>query len=85
MDLGGRIDMNDREKEFLIGLRELTNKTGVAIGGCGCCGSPFMYETKPNEQAGYGTGVNSDVQWITPDDEYEWEKSKQNIVSPNSI
>jgi len=36
--------MNEKTlKEFLEGLAELTKKKGVAIGGCGCCGSPYLY------------------------------------------
>lgn len=33
-------------EEFLKELTELTKKHGLAIGGCGCCGSPFIYEVK---------------------------------------
>jgi hypothetical protein len=31
-------------KEFLKELAELTNKHKFSIGGCGCCGSPFLSE-----------------------------------------
>ena len=27
---------------FLVGLTKLTMETGVEIGGCGCCGSPYL-------------------------------------------
>ncbi|MDR2571127.1 MAG: hypothetical protein LBD23_12695 [Oscillospiraceae bacterium] len=30
-------------EEFLNDLTELTVKHGIIIGGCGCCGSPFLY------------------------------------------
>lgn len=36
--------MNNKEKlnKFLEELSELSNKYGFAIGGCGCCGSPWV-------------------------------------------
>lgn len=38
--------MTDAEKKFLEGLTKLTLETGVVIGGCGCCGSPFLDDAK---------------------------------------
>ena len=32
--------LNNREHDFIIGLEKLSRKTGIIIGGCGCCGSP---------------------------------------------
>ena len=32
--------------EFLKGLSKLTRRYKIAIGGCGCCDSPFLYKTK---------------------------------------
>jgi hypothetical protein len=29
---------------FLAELTELSKKHGLAIGGCGCCGSPWIYD-----------------------------------------
>lgn len=37
-------------KEFLDGLSELTQKYGLEIGGCGCCGSPWVEEIEGNER-----------------------------------
>lgn len=31
------------KQEFLKALSELCNEYEVVIGGCGCCGSPFVY------------------------------------------
>lgn len=31
--------------EFLKELADLTAKHGLVIGGCGCCGSPFLERT----------------------------------------
>lgn len=30
--------------QFLSDLTELSRKHGIAIGGCGCCGSPWLYD-----------------------------------------
>lgn len=38
--------MNNRLKFFLLELSELTNKYEIAIGGCGCCGSPYIIDFK---------------------------------------
>ena len=29
-------------KDFLRDLTKLSKRTGITIGGCGCCGSPFL-------------------------------------------
>ena len=31
-------------EKFLDGLKWLTKKHGIVIGGCGCCGSPYLYD-----------------------------------------
>lgn len=40
--------MKEIEKQkldaFLAELAALTKAHGLAIGGCGCCGSPFVYD-----------------------------------------
>lgn len=33
---------NERNDKFLEELTELTKKYGIEIGGCGCCGSPWL-------------------------------------------
>jgi len=32
-----------RVKNFLKELTELSKRYKIAIGGCGCCGSPYLY------------------------------------------
>ena len=36
----------DRLEEFLKELAQLTQKYGLAIKGCGCCGSPWIDDFK---------------------------------------
>lgn len=42
----------DRLTEFLKELSDLTNKYGLCIGGCGCCGSPYITDLK-EEDSGF--------------------------------
>lgn len=34
----------ERLESFLKELAELTKKYNIAISGCGCCGSPYIYD-----------------------------------------
>lgn len=75
----------ERESEFLIGLAELTRKTGITIGGCGCCNSPWIDEAKESDalsdpRSGYGFGYAGEVRWISPKDKYSWENFSDSIV-----
>lgn len=36
--------MNEGLEAFLAELTELSRKHGIVIGGCGCCGSPWVYK-----------------------------------------
>ena len=46
--------MENKKKieEFLKELTELTKKYGFAIGGCGCCGSPYVYKLNEKQLDG---------------------------------
>ena len=62
--------MSDEERmnAFLVDLRVLTIKHGVAIAGCGCCGSPYIDDKVDvsDPSAGYVHESGSDVAWIVP-------------------
>ena len=40
--------MTDRIRDFLKELTELSIKHNLVIGGCGCCGSPWITEVNKN-------------------------------------
>ena len=44
------INVMNKEKvvEFLTELTKLTDKYGIEIGGCGCCGSPWIINVNNN-------------------------------------
>lgn len=47
--------------DFLRELTELTMKYEIKIGGCGCCGSPFLMETGAEDhQNGAAYSVDDD-------------------------
>jgi hypothetical protein len=43
-------------KEFLSELSGLAKKYGIAIHGCGCCGSPIVYGLKDSPSLPHGFG-----------------------------
>jgi hypothetical protein len=70
-----------KEAEFLRGLRELTLRTGISIGGCGCCSSPYLSHLKPEEiteTSGYTH--NGEVAWLSPADSLRWDQYAKVIV-----
>ncbi len=81
--------LSDHDRaSFLIGLAKLTRETGVAIGGCGCCGSPYLFalnQDELDERAGYGSGFVDSVAWISPDDAYDWKHYAGSIVHPQKL
>jgi hypothetical protein len=42
-------NINKKVEMFLKELAELTDKYGLAVNGCGCCGSPWIYDVKSGE------------------------------------
>lgn len=41
--------MENKREMFFKELTELTNKYGFSIGGCGCCGSPWVRDVNTGE------------------------------------
>jgi bacterioferritin-associated ferredoxin len=74
-------EQQTKEQEFLRGLAELSRRTGIIIGGCGCCDSPFlevMTEEEAHPDAGYA--LIDEVRWVHPGEEYNWERHSKGIV-----
>jgi len=78
-------NLNPAHRQFLLELRELTLKHGLAIGGCGCCGSPFLMEVEsPDPLGGYMTdGDGDEIEWIQPSSK-EWSRNSQLAVTPRN-
>lgn len=78
--------LSDAERAFLAGLEKLTRETGIAITGCGCCDSPFMYDLAAGDlapEAGYSCNRHGgNVSWVCrdPDNPARWEEDRQWIV-----
>ena len=45
--------MEERIENFLKELTELTQKHELAIGGCGCCGSPYIMDMRTNKDLSF--------------------------------
>ena len=56
-----------KEKKFLKAMTDLTLKHGIKVGGCGCCGSPYLThvdKAELNEQFRYTcSDGGDDVYW----------------------
>lgn len=76
------IELTEAQRRFLVGLTRLTQETGVAIRGCGCCGSPFLIDAKrTSSESGYCCQrQDEDVTWVDPSDARDWERYRHLIV-----
>mgnify|MGYP007133757300 CR=1 FL=1 len=66
--------MNDKEKikELLKELTELSEKYGLFIQGCGCCGSPWIFEERAHKDYDNLVYTNNgyivdDIEEVIPD------------------
>jgi len=57
-----RTEEEKRMSEFMEGLAELTKKTGVAVAGCGCCGSPYLTEAVAGTRYDHDDSFNN-IRW----------------------
>lgn len=44
------MNYEEREQEFLKELTNLSHKYKILIGGCGCCGSPYLADFEGEEK-----------------------------------
>ena len=51
--------------QFLIDLAVLSQKYGIKIEGCGCCGSPALVQIKPEETKNFHYIVNDKSENLT--------------------
>lgn len=79
--------MADQYDEFLLALRELTLKYGVAIDGCGCCSSPYLADVDVTDpRSGYAlTLPDGGIRWICPSEKYDWTHYSAKLIHPESI
>lgn len=61
----------ERFDAFVKELGELTKKYGIEIWGCGCCGSPGLFDLKNEEAA-----ISDDLAWNVKKQEYEYKLKK---------
>lgn len=73
--------VEDNEREFIKELEQLSRKYGIAIAGCGCCGSPYLVDlnNNPNVKAGY-SNTDDGLKWVDPEDHYDWNKYSNEII-----
>lgn len=63
---GGKLVSEEQIRLFLEDLSKLTRKHGIKIGGCGCCGSPFLIELDDvarSEAYSYRIKDDEDLKW----------------------
>ena len=49
---------------FMAELTKLSQKHGIRVGGCGCCGSPYLMDFQKGDKAGhYFLEGETDLRW----------------------
>ena len=56
-------DLEQRERQFLNELKELTLKYKLTVWGCGCCGSPSLQELEDGEDGHYI--YEREIEWVS--------------------
>ena len=74
---------NEEMAAFLQDLNALAVKHRIAIGGCGCCGSPYLYGLSHEDLAGgrYGFGSLEDERTLTGDCLTYYDESKRRYAA----
>ena len=74
--------ITEKERQFILELNCLTRKHRIKIGGCGCCGSPFLeeIEKEPGPNDGYACDGSTELEWIAEIDPYFSEDDMGRIV-----
>lgn len=74
----------ERQRNFVLELRALTMKYGVAVHGCGCCGSPYLEPEADvtDDRAGYAIETDdwTNLRWVDPSDSRVWLMNKDEII-----
>ena len=65
--------MEERLENFLKELTELTHKYNLAIGGCGCCLSPYIMDEFQEKQFYYGDLVCGELEYDLETKKYKVE------------
>ena len=67
---------------FLRELTALTRRYGIAIGGCGCCGSPWLDDKVDvsSDWSGYAIDDTAELTWVAPSDTHAWTTLSEKIV-----
>ena len=68
--------MTENQQKFIDGLNKLTQETGLTIGSCGCCFSPWLYpiedEQEPDGEYGFREH-NDDIELI------QWSQKEEKV------
>ena len=61
--------IDNRLGNFLKELSDLTKKYNIEIGGCGCCGSPYLNDLETGETLGEELGYNGYKYLVTVEED----------------
>jgi len=54
---------NKEIEKFLVELKKVSLKYDIWIGGCGCCGSPYLYSKEDKEDVFYIVEMKDENDW----------------------